>query len=212
MIDYSAQLTRIKDKLLRVRFTDPKLEVFGAGSHKYQTGKPLLALDLTLFEQQYGIRLPDDYRQFMLEIGPGAGPFYGLYALGSHTDEFSENPKTVMRVPSQWHPHLSEQDWLTLTQAFDQAEMSNADFERATDILFAGLLPLGTQGCTYYHALIVSGEHRGRVVNLDQERLQPKFAYESNFLDWYERWLDEILDGTLLRGDAAWFGYTPRIL
>jgi hypothetical protein len=54
---------------------------------------------------------------------------------------------------------------------------------------------------------VVSGEYRGRVVNLDEERNLPKFTYESNFLDWYERWLDAIPDCTLLREGPTWFGY-----
>jgi len=102
---------------------------------------------------------------------------------------------------------MSEEEWAALTFSFESDDMSNTAFEQATDDLFAGLLPLGTQGCTYYHALLLSGEYPGRIVNLDEERNPPKFAYESNFLDWYERWLGEILDGTLLRDGATWFGY-----
>jgi hypothetical protein len=46
------------------------------------------------------------------------------------------------------------------------------------------------------------------VVNLDLEFNKPSFTYEDNFLDWYERWLDEIISGDLLADGPSWFGYS----
>jgi hypothetical protein len=129
-----------------------------------------------------------------------------LYDPRQHAADFFTDPQ-ALRQPSQWKPDMSEDEWVALTLPFEPEDMSDADFEKEIDALFAGLLALGTQGCTYYHALVVGGEYRGRVVNLDEERNLPKFAYESNFLDWYERWLDEVLDGTLMGERAGWFGY-----
>ncbi|RZJ92286.1 MAG: SMI1/KNR4 family protein [Hymenobacter sp.] len=206
MPDYHAQIARIKTKIPRARAADPRRKVFGANGHRYQLAGPVPIADLLALEQRYGISLPDDYRRFMQEIGPGAGPFYGLHNPCQHATDLVTDPRALQQ-PSHWKPGMSEEEWTALTLPFEPEDMSDTDFEQATDALFAGLLPLGPQGCTYYHALVVSGEHRGRVVNLDEERYLPKFAYESNFLDWYERWLDEILDGTLLSERAGWFGY-----
>ena len=206
MPDYHAQIARIRTKLPQAQAADPQHKVFGADGHQYQTTGPVPAADLLALEQRYGISLPDDYRLFMQEIGPGAGPFYGLYDPRQHAADLVTNPQ-AMQQPSQWKPNMSDEEWATLILPFAPDDMSDADFEQATDALFAGLLALGTQGCTYYHALVVSGYYRGRVVNLDEERYLPRFAYESNFLDWYERWLDEILDGTLMGERAGWFGY-----
>ena len=44
---------------------------------------------------------------------------------------------------------------------------------------------------------MIEGEFRGRIVNLDFDLDKPVFAFESNFLDWYERWLDEVISGEL---------------
>jgi hypothetical protein len=206
MPDYHAQIARIKAKLPQARAADQQYKVFGASGHRYQMMGPVPAADLQALEQRYGIRLPDDYRLFMEEIGPGAGPFYGLYDPRQYADDLVTDPQ-ALRQSSQWKPNMSEDEWAALTLAFEPDDMSDADFEQATNALFAGLLTLGTQGCSSYHALVVSGEYRGRIVNLDVEQNLPKFAYESNFLDWYERWLDEILDGTLLRKGPTWFGY-----
>lgn len=206
MYDYQAQIARIKTKLPQARAADPQFKVFGANGHRYQLAVPIPAADLLALEQRYGITLPEDYRLFMQVIGPGAGPFYGLYNPCEHAADLVTDPQ-ALQEPSHWQPGMSDEEWTALILPFEPEDMSDADFEQATDALFAGLLPLGTQGCTYYHALVVSGQHRGRVVNLDEERYLPRFAYESNFLDWYERWLDEILDGTLLGERAGWFGY-----
>ena len=53
---------------------------------------------------------------------------------------------------------------------------------------------------------MIEGEFRGRIVNLDFDLCKPVFAFESNFLDWYERWLDEAISGELKDG-VGWFGY-----
>lgn len=207
MPDYHAQLVRIKAKLPLAREADPQLKVFGANGHKYHTAGPVPENHLRTLEQQYGIELPADYRQFLREIGPGAGPFYGLYAPGSHLGMLDTTPAVALPRPSPLRPRLSAAEWTVLTQPFEDDDMSDADYQLETDRLFAGIWPLGTQGCSYYHGLLLHGEHRGRVVNLDVERGQPKFAYEANFLDWYERWLDEVINGTLLRDGPSWFGY-----
>lgn len=206
MLSYHVQIARIKSKLTQAQAADSQYKVFGASGHRYRIAGPVPAPDLLALEQRYNIKLPDDYRLFMQEIGPGAGPFYGLYDPRQHAADLVTNSQALGQ-PSHWKPDMSEEEWAALTLLFEPEYMSADDFEQATDALFAGLLALGTQGCTYYHALVVSGQYRGRVVNLDEERCQPRFAYESNFLDWYERWLDEILDGTLLGERAGWFGY-----
>jgi hypothetical protein len=206
MLSYHDQIARVKSKLVQAHAADPQCKVFGASGHQYRVAGPVPASDLLALEQRYNIKLPDDYRLFMQEIGPGAGPFYGLYDPRQHAADLVTNSQ-ALRQPSRWRPDMSEEEWAALTFPFESDDMSATAFEQATDDLFAGLLPLGTQGCTYYHALLLNEKYRGRVVNLDEERNPPKFAYESNFLDWYERWLDEILDGTLLREGPTWFGY-----
>ena len=66
---------------------------------------------------------------------------------------------------------------------------------------------MGSQGCAYYHALVLTGPYAGRVVNVNWDLIQPTFAFETNFLDWYERYLDEVISGQLLDDRPTWFGY-----
>lgn len=77
----------------------------------------------------------------------------------------------------------------------------------------SGVYTLGEQGCSNYHGLTLTGAARGKVVNLDIEyyaEKPPKFAFEDNFLNWYERWLDEVISGVLVQNKGYWFGYIMR--
>jgi hypothetical protein len=55
---------------------------------------------------------------------------------------------------------------------------------------------------------VLNGRYKGMVVNLDRDRHKPQFTFERNFLDWYERWLDEVISGELIKDGPSWFGYT----
>ncbi|WP_421824068.1 hypothetical protein [Flagellimonas oceanensis] len=46
------------------------------------------------------------------------------------------------------------------------------------------------------------------IINLDRGELSPpKFSEDTNFLNWYERWLDEIISGKLITTSPSWFGH-----
>lgn len=49
---------------------------------------------------------------------------------------------------------------------------------------------------------MITGEYRGKVIYVNLDSSRTFFTYEANFLDWYERWLDETIAGY----DSAWFG------
>src|SRR5207248_8328325 len=68
--------------------------------------------------------------------------------------------------------------------------------------VFQGTITLGHQGSTFYTLLIVAGESRGRVVYVDTSGQPPYFVKNTDFLSWYERWLDETLAGR----NMFWFG------
>lgn len=52
---------------------------------------PVIAEDrVELFEHAYLIRLPSEYRDFLVQIGNGgAGPYYGIFPLGTVDDNFA---------------------------------------------------------------------------------------------------------------------------
>ena len=221
------QLHRIQQKLSQAKAADKDLEVFGASSHKYHLNPPVSEAEVLAFEKKYGVSLPKDYRAFVQTIGDAnaqkletmAGPYYGLSAFGTQVDDLLyEGSEIYLKAPCALSPDMAQEEWedlsdplLTDEEEEDEEEgyvievEDNYFAERAK--VFGGLLPLGSQGCTYYHALVLNGKYAGRIVNVDLDLAQPKFAFETNFLDWYERYLDEVISGQLMDKRPTWFGY-----
>ena len=214
------QLIRIQQKLAQAKEVDKNLEVFGADAHQYHLNPPVSEEKVRAFEEKYGLQLPECYRAFMLTIGDAkakksdfiAGPYYGLYAFGTSLDSLLyEKIETYLKAPCNLSPDMTKEEWETLSDPLLLSEEEEEDdddkyFAQRAKV-FGGLLPLGSQGCTYEHALVLNGKYAGRVVNVDLDLAQPKFAFEANFLDWYERYLDEVISGQLLDDRPTWFGY-----
>ena len=214
------QLQRIQQKLAQAKAADKNLEVFGADAHQYHLNPPVSEEKVRAFEEKYGLQLPECYRAFMLTIGDAkakkldfiAGPYYGLYAFGTSLDSLLyEKIETYLKAPCSLSPDMTKEEWETLSDPLLPSEEEEEDdddkyFAQRAKV-FGGLLPLGSQGCTYEHALVLNGKYAGRVVNVDLDLAQPKFAFETNFLDWYERYLDEVISGQLLDDRPTWFGY-----
>ena len=214
------QLLRIQQKLAQAKAADKNLEVFGADAHQYHLNPPVSEEKVRAFEEKYGLQLPECYRAFMLTIGDAkakksdfiAGPYYGLYAFGTSLDSLLyEKIETYLKAPCNLSPDMTQEEWDALTDPLLPSEEEDEEdddkyfAERAK--VFGGLLPLGSQGCTYEHALVLNGKYAGRVVNVDLDLTQPKFTFEANFLDWYERYLDEVISGQLVDDRPTWFGY-----
>ena len=230
---YQEQLHRIQQKLAQAKAADKDLEVFGASSHKYHLNPPVNEAEVLAFEEKYGVSLPEDYRAFVQTIGDAnaqklgtmAGPYYGLYAFGTQVNDLVyAQTETYLKAPCALSPDMTQEEWEALSSPLltDEEEDEEEDFEDEEEVetteteeeyirqcgkVFGGLLPLGSQGCAYYHALVLTGPYAGCVVNVNWDLLQPTFAFETNFLDWYERYLDEVISGQLLDDRPTWFGY-----
>ena len=228
---YQEQLHRIQQKLSQAKAADKDLEVFGASSHKYHLNPPVSEAEVLAFEKKYGVSLPKDYRAFVQIIGDAnaqkldimAGSYYGLSAFGTQVDDLLyEGSEIYLKAPCALSPDMTQEEWEALSDRLLMREEDEDDFEEDEKVetteteeeytrqcgkVFGGLLPLGSQGCTYYHALVLNGKYAGRIVNVDLDLAQPKFAFEINFLDWYERYLDEVISGQLLDDRPTWFGY-----
>ena len=223
------QLQRIQRKLAQAKATDKDLEVFGASSHKYHLNPPVSEAEVLAFEEKYGVSLPEDYRAFVQTIGDAnaqkletmAGPYYGLSAFGTQVDDLLyEGSEIYLKAPCALSPDMTQEEWEKLSAPLELEDFEDEDDEKDGYVIevednyieecgkvFGGLLPLGSQGCAYYHALVLNGKYAGRVVNVNWDLLKPVFAFETNFLDWYERYLDEVISGQLMDDRPTWFGY-----
>jgi len=217
MSTFNEQIERIKEKLVRAKARDKKLKVFGAHQHGYFIGKPVEAQPVIEFEKEYNITLPESYRAFVTLIGSSgksyadstAGPFYGIYPFGKHLAEFVNEPEKYLSAPISFHSSMADDHWDKLVKELDtDDDLPDERRNELTGKIYGGILPIGSQGCTYVHGLVLNGGDAGKVIYLDIDNRKPFMTFEDNFLDWYERWLDEILSGKLLKSSADWFAVT----
>lgn len=213
-------IQNIKEKLALAKATDGALAVFGADAHQYQLDTPVSADVIRQFEETHHIQLPEEYKTFMTQIGyananenaylqSAAGPYYGILPLDSALNELeTEQPEQYLSHPCQLYPRMTDEQWEVLAKEVlnSEEDISDEDYDTALGKLYGGLLPIGTQGCAITTAIVLNGPHTGRIVYFNGDEA-PIFAYERHFLDWYERWLDEIISGDLVAEGASWFGY-----
>lgn len=194
------QIQRIQQKLPLAKQMDSDEELFGADSHHYQLNPPLDMAQIEQWQRRTGVRLSQEYVQFMTQLGNGgAGPYYGIERF-----EDSENRYDAVALPCVLSPEMSDEEWQTLSHLAE--DCSDDEYDSRESLLHQGLFYLGTCGCTYDILLVVTGKHAGRLVYTHEWCDSPtpyQFAYESHFLDWYERWLDEIIQ----QYDTGWFGH-----
>ncbi|EOD70399.1 hypothetical protein H480_01142, partial [Amycolatopsis vancoresmycina DSM 44592] len=183
----TGERARILEQLERAA-ADPRLrETFGAGAHHFRLNPALPEHEVSAFEAAHGIRLPESYRTFLLEVGDGgAGPGYGLLRLADAYAEVSDSFPGHLRVPSPFRPgRWFENGWWDGFWGPD---------DRPDPV--QGTLAVVHHGCTGYTHLVVSGPGRGRLVNLDLNGVPAPYVLEDeDFLAWYHRWLDELLAG-----------------
>lgn len=196
---YAQRLAQIKSKVDQVRQRDPEREVFGSDSHEYEWDDPVNMEEVFRFEEHHNITLPAEYKAFITTLGNGgpgsyggAGPFYGIYQLGDFG--YLEHASKYMSATCIIDSTLTEAKWKLLTAFTEQFDSDSEAYNRSYNKLFSGLMFIGTQGCNFQTMLILNGRDAGRIAYIDQDLQQP--IIKQGFLDWYENWLDEILDRT----------------
>jgi hypothetical protein len=135
----------LSEKLSYLRTNDPGLKLFGASKHRYSLN-PCLSYDaLCEFEGSLGIRLPEQFGDFLLRFGNGgAGPGYGLLSLKESIDEFGNDP--LERLVRPFIPPRSARE-----------RLEDRDYPED------GILPLAHMGCGHMWVLIVTGSDRGTI-------------------------------------------------
>lgn len=181
------KLRNIRPKLEKLARLDPEYRLFGAATHRYQLAPPLAPDAVATFELLHGVRLPEDYRAFLLEVGSGgAGPYYGLNALGNFEHAIGRLAGLEVE-PENWRtgegldpaflaspfPHqtafnpVDGSAYQDLTEdeeeALAEAEGEELFPELWEDKWLLGTLCLSEQGCNLRDLLVVSGDERGHI-------------------------------------------------
>lgn len=196
-------LSNIQQRLTTLRNLDRNHQVFGSESHKYRS-VPLSLKSVEDFERSIGVALPTGYRDFLLEIGVGCGPYYGIWSPGEVLREIrvlcEDDCEATHVSPSDPFPlkdvnqHIQKQDWPS-----------------------GGCIPIGHQGCTFWSVLVLEGAFRGSVWDvacfegIDGEWLParrpsgvitlrtsramelPALRDPPEFLEWVESWIERCL-------------------
>jgi hypothetical protein len=155
------------------------------------------------------VRLPEDYRQFLIEVGNGgAGPFYGVFPLGFVDDNldlraWQENDALVGNLSE---PFVFDRAWNDLSgmpeadlQDRDEAEYyrQQESFEDSywNSSLVNGAIPICHEGCAIRILLVVNGSQAGKLWEdrrSGNEGIRPlmlKDGSPATFGAWYSEWL-----------------------
>lgn len=163
-MQFEAQINRIKTKLAAHQLTQ----------NHCLTPEPVPLAHLEKWESISLQTLPEAFRAFLIQIGVPSPCAFGKIEAG-----FNCRPadQSVCRLtPESTDVLIWRQLWETKLSAVD---------------LFSGLFVFEAQGCSLFTAIVLNGPYRGRIVYIDEEGIPPYWCHEHNFLDWYERWLDE---------------------
>lgn len=182
----------LRQLLTQLRTADTDLSIGEARFHRYQLNPCLTEDEVQAFERRSNVILPDDYRQFLLQVGNGgAGPGCGML-------------KFVWK------------DWgeaIAIGKSYENGTFPNqipVYFLLEKEELTGGItLPLADYGCGMTAQLVVTGKRWGKVwfISAENDTLPfgqglcnhlhagsaEEFMMEVeeafSFYEWYRDWL-----------------------
>lgn len=175
--------------------------IFGSDLHNYAR-EPVAERALAELEAEAGFALPADYRQWMLRIGAGAGPDYGLWtpthAIAQMRDTPDGSGGLVREAAAVDESHLAIRAQLL------RGGSEPGDTSISTDSI-RGAVPIGRQGCSGFWYLLLTGAFAGCVLGESCDCIgEPWTAAAAfwpagrlgtlaplTFLGWLEDWLDD---------------------
>ncbi len=193
------RMEAIKAKFLKLKASDPKFKLDGAKEHKYELGTRLNEEQLAEFETRNKLRLPEDYRWLLLNMGNGgkvgpslccyslnlkkkiSGDFplkYGeMYSMNEFEEEYEEYDDACKAIDIA--SKKARKGQITIGYDTDHAEMNLVLKGPAAGTVWS--VDFGTDS---YGAFPISSPYR------DDEPM--------TFADWFEIWLDEALEDSYL--------------
>lgn len=134
---------------------------------------PLTEGALAEAEQQFGVTMPDGYRQFLLRVGSGGPGPVNMRPLARGPDGWGWVGDRQTDLAALTTPFPDQDSYQRRCDALDDArpqgpdETAWADWARRSDALergrTAGALHLSDDGCGFFTLLVVSGAERGTV-------------------------------------------------
>ena len=203
----------VRWRIAQLRRDDREHRRFGASAHRYRFPDRLTEQAVASFEGRFGVRLPDDYRTFLTEVGNGGpGPEYGVLPLGHHAGRDGQagfEEYVIDNDPGKPFPHTA--GWnvplhiLNAVRHLDHAPTTPrfAGTNWLEEAIWApgmmnGTIPICDTGCGIYLHLVVSeGNEFGHVwvdgrandggIQPVPLRDRPRVTFAEWYLDWLER-------------------------
>ncbi|WP_432176334.1 SMI1/KNR4 family protein [Streptomyces sp. Tue6028] len=223
--------TGIRQRVEALAARPDSTQVFGALGHRFLLDAPLTPEDLSELQAQIGVELPEEYRDFLLQVGAGgAGPAYGVFPVrhveglwrwegdGADLAELSRLAEPFPRrgpdpedVESLLSEQPEEEDFEEIDEFDDAMEAWDARWEA---LMWApertvGAVVINHLGCALRQWLIISGPERGRIWSddrADEQDLTPLLDGDGQpvtFGRWYRDWLEQAEGGTPPAGTAV---------
>jgi len=198
------RIAGMAEKLKAAMASDPW--PFGAEQHCFRLEPVLTEPQVADFETRWRIQLPAEYRAFITLVGNGgAGPAYGLFPLAEAVSYHGDNlPTDFLASPFPYQKLYNPYEDPKLSEYWARSEkgqISKEEYEARKFKEVTGTLALCHEGCGYVHLLVISGAGRGQMW-LDATVSDGGYVpLDVDFLDWYEKWLDNALAG----GDGVWW-------
>lgn len=157
--------------------------------------------EITRFEIEYSVSLPDDYKFFLSEIGNGGfGPGNGLLPLDKAVVDFKLRNKPNISINNKFQYQDSwNEEWIASFDWDDgYPETEVVDEYMSTDHI-SGCLQIGHIGHGNTFLLVVNGDEKGHIWidgRADYSGLIPKMkdGRKISFIEWYIDYLDMVID------------------
>ena len=206
----------------RAAQNDSYVAVPGWG-HRYEP-RPVDQDQIAAFETWCGGDLPAEYRQYLLNVGFGPGPYYGLMSFKQVRDElkiiYEDNAEEFGTSGRPGDPFALEAE---LTAAIAGSNPADVQIEGPKSP--GGFMPICSQGCEFLTVMVTGGAHAGRVFTAtafatvgstwlpagrppgivghrQPDRTLPAFPSWPTFTQWVDGWLDQCF-ADLRRGPAS---------
>ena len=167
------RIQEISRKLASLKNIDRKMSMFGSSSHQYRTS--IISEDQA--SELRAFNWPEEYIEFLVSIGSGAGPYYGIWDFAKSLP--SLEARWLCEVEIEWSDQESDEEI--------EARLKAAGATRNDCLTICDF------GCGEVFLLAVRGPEAGTIwfdYGFGDASISPCGVPRISFLDWYERWLD----------------------